>query len=72
MVANAQTVICQYSSLAFVALALGKDLHSYWDLGELRRFLPLQNRRAAKNVADVCREVLGFSPVRVAAGGEVR
>jgi len=66
MVANADVVICQYSTLAFVALALGKEVHSYFGLDELRRLLPEQNGSAAGNIADVCREVLDL-PARQAA-----
>src|SRR5262249_55710469 len=74
MVANAEVVICQYSTLAFVALALEKEVHSYFDLEELRRLLPVQNHCAAANIAAVCREVLGLPAqsrppaVRVRAG----
>lgn len=58
MVANAEAVICQYSSLIFVAMALGKECYSYFDLDEVRRLLPVQNQCAAENIAEVCREVL--------------
>lgn len=58
MIANCEALITQYSSTVFVGLALGKECHSYWDLGELRRLLPLQNGCAAGNVAAVCRQVL--------------
>jgi hypothetical protein len=73
MVANADIVICQYSSLAFVALALGKELHSYFDQEELARLLPIQNRDSASRIAFVCREVLAYAEAearirRLAAG----
>ena len=58
MVANARVVICQYSTLAFVGLALGKEVHSYFDLDDLRRLLPLQGGTAAARIADVCRDLL--------------
>ncbi|WP_437301226.1 hypothetical protein [Sorangium sp. So ce426] len=58
MVANCDVLICQYSSLAHVGLALGKEVHSFFDLDELRRLLPLQHGRAARNIADVCRALL--------------
>ncbi|MGZ3416309.1 MAG: hypothetical protein ACXWUG_19685 [Polyangiales bacterium] len=60
MVANASTLICEYSTLAFVGLALGKEVHTYYDLDELRRLLPLQNKRAAKNIAAIAREMLSL------------
>jgi hypothetical protein len=60
MVANCAELVCQYSSLAFVGLALGKPVHSYHDLDELHRLLPLQGGQAAGHIADVCRQVLGL------------
>jgi len=64
MIANCDVLVTQYSSTAFVGLALGKECHSYWDLGELRRLMPIQNGCAARNVAEVCREVLAARLVR--------
>jgi hypothetical protein len=64
MIAGCDVLVTQYSSTVFVGLALGKECHSYWDLGELRRLMPVQNGRAARNVAEVCREVLAGSPAR--------
>jgi hypothetical protein len=58
MIANCDVLVTQYSSTVFVGLALGKDVHSYFDLAELRRLMPLQNRAAAQNIAAVCREGL--------------
>lgn len=72
MVANADVVVCQYSTLAFVALALGKEVHSFWSLADLQRLLPVQNRSAALRIADVCRGVLqahGRAPLRARASG---
>lgn len=58
LVANCDVLVVQYSTLAFVGLALGKEVHSYYPLDELRRLLPIQNGCAARNIAAVCREVL--------------
>jgi hypothetical protein len=58
MIANCDVLVTQYSSTVFVGLALGKECHSYWEIEELRRLLPLQHGRAAQNIAEVCREVL--------------
>jgi len=79
MIANSDVVLTQWSSTAFVALALGKEVHSNFSIDELRRLLPAQNGgRSAKNVARVCRDVLSSSrprpieptviPLRLAAG----
>jgi hypothetical protein len=61
MVANCQILIVQYSTLAYVGLALGKEVMAYADLDELRRLLPVQGGRAAESIASVCREVLHCS-----------
>ena len=58
MVANCEVLITEYSSTAFVGLALGKEVHSAFPIDELRRLLPLQNGTAARNIARVCRELL--------------
>jgi len=58
MIANCDILITEFSSTAFVGLALGKEVHSEFDVAELTRLLPEQNRSAATNIARVCREVL--------------
>jgi hypothetical protein len=59
MVANCEVLIVQYSTLAYVGLALGKEVHAYADLEELRRLLPLQGGGAARHIAGACRALLG-------------
>ena len=69
MVANASTLICQYSTLAFVGLALGKEVHSYFGVEKLKKLLPLQcGGAAAVNIAEVCRGLLAESPASAKAG----
>ena len=68
MIANCDVLITQWSSTAFVGLALGKEVHSYHGSEELRRLLPLQNRSAARNIAEVCRELLA-APRRAPSAG---
>lgn len=58
MTANCDVLVTQYSSVAFVGLALGKEVHSYFDVAELARLLPEQNGSAAANIARVCRQVV--------------
>jgi len=58
MIANCEVLITQYSSTAFVGLALGKEVHSYFDLHELQGLLPIQNHAAAKNIAEVCHQLI--------------
>jgi len=63
LVANCDVLFTQYSSVAYVGLALGKEVHSYYELDELERLLPIQNGgRSAANIADVCRTLLGVAP----------
>ena len=43
MIANAATVITQQSTATFVAVALGKEVHTNLKLAELKRLMPIQN-----------------------------
>jgi hypothetical protein len=74
MIANADVVITQWSSTAFVAMALGKEVFSNFSLDELKRLLPIQNGgRSAGNIARVCREVLAsHRPSPIAALNPLR
>jgi len=63
MIANCDVLITRFSSTAFVGLALGKETHSDFDLGELRRLMPIQNGSAALHIADVCRRLLEGDPL---------
>jgi hypothetical protein len=58
MVANCDVLITQYSSTVYVGLTLGKEVHSNFSLEELRRLAPVQNGTAARNIANVARELL--------------
>ena len=61
MIANCDLLVTQFSSTAYVGLALGKAVHSYFDVDELRRLCPVQNgRTSAWRIANVCRELLGL------------
>lgn len=67
MVANCSVLVVQYSTLAFVGLALGKEVHAKYSIDELRRLLPLQNGgTSGKAIAEVCRQV--FASRRRGAG----
>lgn len=56
MIANSVAVVAQYSTVAFTAAALGKEVHSYVDPDLLRRILPIQNGgTSAAAIAEVCR-----------------
>jgi hypothetical protein len=58
MIANCSVLVTQWSSVAFVGLALGKEVHSSHPISELKRYMPEQNRSAAERIARVCEEVL--------------
>ena len=59
MITNAAAVITQRSTCTFVAMALGKEVHSYLDLEKVRTLMPMQNGgRSAENIAAVCRQIL--------------
>ena len=62
MIANSVELITQYSTVAYVALALGIPVHSYFDVADLKRKLPIQNGgTSARRIADVCRQFGGFN-----------
>jgi hypothetical protein len=59
MVANCEALVTRYSSVVYVALALGKPVHADVDLHTLRRLMPVQNGgTSARNIASVCRRLL--------------
>ena len=59
MVANCDVLITQYSTVVYLGLALGKEVHSYFDVAQLKRLAPLQNGGASgRNIARVCRAML--------------
>jgi hypothetical protein len=58
LAANCHTLVTEWSTLAYVGLALSKPTYSYRDLEAHRAMMPDQNGRSAQNIADVCREVM--------------
>ncbi|MFZ4621204.1 MAG: hypothetical protein ACOYNS_11655 [Bacteroidota bacterium] len=58
MIANCDVLITQFSSTVYVGLALGKEVYSNFPVEMLKRLTPLQNNCAARNIADVCRQVI--------------
>jgi hypothetical protein len=60
MIANCSELITQYSTVVYVGLALGKKVHSYFKLDELKRLAPVQNEgTSAFNIANICLKLLG-------------
>ena len=61
MVANCEELITQYSTLVYTGMGLGKKVHSYFDLEELYRLMPIQNGgSSAKNIAEMCRGYIEY------------
>lgn len=55
MVANSQALVTRYSSVVYVAAALGKEIHCDLPHEELKRLLPQQNGgQSAANIAREC------------------
>lgn len=61
MIANCSELITQYSTVVYTGIALGKKVHSWFDLDTLKRQVPIQNQgTSALNIAQVCRDFLLF------------
>lgn len=72
MIANCTALVTQYSTVTYIGLALGKEVHSYLDLDELHRLAPIQNGGAsARRIADHARRLIEL-PSAVASETSVR
>ncbi|QEM03209.1 UDP-N-acetyl glucosamine 2-epimerase [Mucilaginibacter rubeus] len=59
MIANCCELITQYSTVVYTGIALGKKVHSLFDVNELKRLAPIQNDGvSARNIAAICRGFL--------------
>jgi hypothetical protein len=59
MIANAAVVITQQSTCTFVAVGLNKETHTYLDMNELRRLMPIQNNgTSARQIASIALRLL--------------
>lgn len=59
MIANCDVLITKYSSVVYVGLALGKEVHSYFDINLLKKLQPVQNNgMSAFNIAEVGKNLL--------------
>ena len=64
MIANCDVLITQYSTVSYVGLGLGKEVHSYFDVDMLKRLLPIQNGgTSSQNIAEVCRRLIEGEPI---------
>jgi hypothetical protein len=59
MIANCDLLITQYSSVAFIGLALKKKVYSYFNLSQLQRLMPVQNGgKSGRIIAEFCRSLI--------------
>lgn len=61
MIANCDELITQYSTVVYTGIALGKKVHSYFNIDDLKRLTPIQNGgTSSRNIASVCRSFAEF------------
>lgn len=62
MIANCEELITQYSTVVYIGIALGKKVHSYFDVDKLKKLAPIQNGgSSADQIADICRRYIDFA-----------
>jgi len=62
MIANCEELITQYSTVVYTGIALGKKVHSYFDVEQLKKLAPVQNGgSSAAQIASLCRQYIQFS-----------
>jgi hypothetical protein len=65
MIANCEELITQYSTVVYIGIALGKKVHSYFDVEKLKRLAPVQNEgMSATFIADICKRYIEFPGTR--------
>jgi hypothetical protein len=61
MIANCSELITQFSTVVYTGIALGKKVHSYFDIPKLKRLAPIQNNgNSAANIASICRKYIEY------------
>ena len=61
MIANCDELITQFSTVVYTGIALGKPVHSYFDVEKLKKLAPVQNGGvSASRIADICRKYVEF------------
>lgn len=62
MIVHCEELITQYSTVVYVGIALGKKVHSYFNLDELKKKSPIQNSgRSAAHIAEICRRYVEYN-----------
>jgi hypothetical protein len=63
MIANCDVLLTQVSSAVYYGIALGKEVHSYFDVEQLRKLAPIQNEGAsAERIAGIGLQLIRRSP----------
>ncbi len=66
MIANCDTLITKYSSVVYIGIALGKEVHSYFNLSDLVKMTPIQNNgTSAERIARVGLRLLDSANSRI-------
>lgn len=61
MIANCEELITQYSTVVYTGIALGKKVHSFFDLDDLLEKMPIQNGgESAQRIAKICEMYVEF------------
>lgn len=61
MIVNCDALITQFSSTVYVGMEFGKELHSAFDIEELKRLMPIQNNgTSAEKIARIGKHLLEF------------
>jgi hypothetical protein len=62
MIANCEELITQWSSVVYVGIALGKKVHSYFNMETLYSQAPIQNNgTSAKTIAEIGRKFIEYN-----------
>ncbi|EHQ24432.1 hypothetical protein [Mucilaginibacter paludis] len=65
MIANCEELITQYSTVVYIGMALGKKVHSYFAMEQLKELAPIQNGgTSAYNIAHICRNFIEHNEIR--------
>ena len=64
MIANCDVLVTKYSSVVYIGMALGKEVHSYFNLEDLKKLTPIQNNgTSAERIARIGRRFIESSHI---------
>ena len=64
MIANCDVLVTKYSSVVYIGMALGKEVHSYFNLDDLKKLTPIQNNgTSAERIARIGRQFIESSNI---------